>query len=339
MNRLWTKNEKEYLRQLYEECGLSLIELYSTFNSEYNRTLDGVFVKIARSKFKHTKEQTAQVKSRLNSGEKNGMYGKIGIRTGFTKLNDETTRLAAIKMSNTRKQMYKDGLLPDISGDKNPMFGKDGYLKGQTKLTNSILLERGKKLSIIRKEFWENLSQEDKDNIINILNEGAKQQRENATDEEKNITGKKKSHSLKEFWKNLSQEEKNKQIEYLSIIASKKQKDTWIELVIQEFLDKNKINYIKQYRIKRFIIDIYLTDFNAVIECQGDYWHANPIKFKNPDNYTEAQKSGVARDIRKKQFFEDNNIKNLFLWEYDIKNNRIFVENQILEYCGNKTKT
>jgi len=287
--KFWAKEEIEYLRYLYEDCGLSLSELYNNFNEKYSRTHESVAVKIGRYKFRHTKEQIAQLKSRLNSGEKNGMYGKVGSRKGLTKENDETTRLASVKMSNTRKQMYKDGLLPDLSGSNNPMFGKEGYLKGQTKYNNPILFERGQKVSKFRKEWWANLPQEEKDIIVGNLSE----------------------------------------------YANMAKKDTWIEIVIKDFLDKEKISYIKNHRMSKFIIDFYLTDFEIAIECQGDYWHANPL-FYDEENYSATQKNNIERDIRKRKFFENENIKNLFFWEHDIKINRTLVESEILEHCKTK---
>lgn len=289
MRQFWSKEEIEHLRHLYEDCGLSLVELCDIFNEKYHRTKESIAVKIGRYKFRHTKEQTAELKSRLNLGNKNGMYGKPGARKGFTKFNDEVTRLAAEKMSITKKQMFKDGLIERMIGEKNPMFGKEGWNKGQTKYTNKILFEASQKMSKAKKEQWKNLSQDEKDIRIGNLSE----------------------------------------------YANMAKKDTWIELAIKGFLDKEKIAYIKNHRMSKFIIDFYLTDFGIAIECQGDYWHANPV-FYNEQNYSETQKANIERDGRKKQFFKDKKINNLFFWEYDIKHNRIFVEKQIIDCCGKK---
>ncbi len=50
--------------------------------------------------------------------------------------------------------------------------------------------------------------------------------------------------------------------------------NTSIELAIESELNKNKINYIKQYPINGVgIVDFFLSDFNLIVECDGKYWH------------------------------------------------------------------
>jgi len=62
--------------------------------------------------------------------------------------------------------------------------------------------------------------------------------------------------------------------------------DTSIEKTIENILKKEKIKYEKQrYFIEaKTIPDFYLPEYNAVIYCDGNYWHSN-IKRKNIDNW------------------------------------------------------
>ncbi len=69
--------------------------------------------------------------------------------------------------------------------------------------------------------------------------------------------------------------------------------------------------------MNKWVFDFYLPDFNFIIECQGDYWHANPLKFEE-NKLNEVQLKNMDRDKRKKIFIQENKIESLFLWECDI---------------------
>ena len=92
MRKHWNKEELDFLKKSYEIEGLSLTEIFPIFNKKFNRTSVGLQVKIGKLKLRHTKEQKIKVKSRLNSGEKNGMYGKPSPLRGKTKENSEIVR-------------------------------------------------------------------------------------------------------------------------------------------------------------------------------------------------------------------------------------------------------
>lgn len=149
MRKCWSKEESELLIKLYTEDGMGLKELYPIFSGQYKRSIVSVGVKIRKLKLIHTKEQLRKIKSKNMSGENNPMYGK-SVMTGLTKENSEMIRLSAIKTSNTRKELYKLGLLPSVAGDKNPMYGKPSWCRGLTKFTDNRLREYGRKVSIIK---------------------------------------------------------------------------------------------------------------------------------------------------------------------------------------------
>jgi G:T-mismatch repair DNA endonuclease (very short patch repair protein) len=282
MRIYWTKEEESCLKYYYEDLGLSISEFIDDFSKKYpTRTKISVEVKIRKLKLRHTKNQIHDLKSRLNTGEKNGMYGKVGPNNGLKKDNSERILNASKKISETRKKLFKNGTL-DISGEKNGMYGKESWNKGKTKYTD-VRIEKGiKKISISRKNTWNNLSQEEKDIIIGKL----------------------------------------------SLAANKAKKDTKIEIIIKNILEKMNIKFIKNYSQSRFIFDFYLIDYNFVIECQGDYWHGNPEYFTT---LNDIQLKNIVRDKNKKEYLLKNNINSLFLWENEIYKNKEFLEKIILE--------
>jgi very-short-patch-repair endonuclease len=170
MRKFWGEEELEFLKKLYEIDGLSLSELAPIFNEKYNRSLESLSVKIGRLKLKHTKEQISKIKSRLNSGDGNGMYGKVSPMKGLCKENSELMRIKSIKTSKTRKQMFKDGLL-STSGENNGMYGKTSWTNGLTKHTDERLLNYGKKISILKKKEWLDKTEEEKQIVITRLND------------------------------------------------------------------------------------------------------------------------------------------------------------------------
>jgi very-short-patch-repair endonuclease len=99
--------------------------------------------------------------------------------------------------------------------------------------------------------------------------------------------------------------------------------NTKIERIIMSVLENYNIEYLHQYKgVPSIIADFYLPEFNLIIECDGDYWHCNPIKYK--EEYVVGPKKLSA-----KQIWEHDEIKNqkyivrgynlLRLWENDIK--------------------
>jgi very-short-patch-repair endonuclease len=170
MRKVWKEEEVEFLKKLYIEQGLVLKEICEIFKKKYNRTKTAINLKIKKLKLKHTKEQTYKAKSRNNSGKKNGMYGKTSKLKGLNKENSKMIKDRSLKMSKTKQEMSKNGLLPDYNGIKNPMYGKKSWCKGLTKHTNNKLLSAGVKISKIQKEIWGKKTKEEKSRIISRLN-------------------------------------------------------------------------------------------------------------------------------------------------------------------------
>lgn len=284
MQKLWKHEEEELLKKLYEIDGLSAIELYPFFIEKYNRPFNGVKVKIGRLKLRHTKEQIKNIKSRLNKGELNGMFGKQSPMKGLTSKTSEIIRIKSEKLSKKRKELFISGVLKPMSGSTNPMFGSIPWNYGLTKYDDDRIFKIGLKISENKKIEWENKTDEEKRLIITRLND--------------------------------------------AMIQTKK--PTKIENKIECFLKDNDIKYIKNKRFDVFIFDFYLNDFNLVIECDGDYWHANP-KIYVDKKLTEAQIKNIDRDKRKNTLLKTKSINFIRFWECDINNNFETVKKQIWE--------
>lgn len=280
---IWSKEEIDLLKDLYENKGLSYHDISLIFKTlNFNRTPESIHIKITRSKFRHNSSQTLNIKSKNVSGEKNPMFGKDSVNKGLTKENSERIRLASEKISKTRSKMFLDGLLSGMSGDKNPRYGKLPWSSGLTK-----------------------------HNDIRLLN-----------------VSKKSSDNAKRIWAQKSDDEKIKVIERLNQVMINQHKPTKIEIKVANYLKSKNIKYLSNHKINNFYVDFYLIDYNIVIECDGDFWHSNPLFYKNKV-LTKVQKKNIDRDLRKNNMLESNNIQYLRFWENDIHKNFLDVTNKI----------
>ena len=91
-------------------------------------------------------------------------------------------------------------------------------------------------------------------------------------------------------------------------------------------LDSIGIQYVSQKIIKEngkiYFFDICIKDI--MIEINGDFWHANPYKYKSSDLLKFPKKDVLVSDIWKKDLNKKNcAIKNkynvVYLWESYIK--------------------
>ena len=109
--------------------------------------------------------------------------------------------------------------------------------------------------------------------------------------------------------------------------------DTSIEIIIQNKLIENNIDFYKHIPIK--IEDCYhQVDFlikpNIIVECDGDYWHSRIISGKNKKTLR------IKRDFIIDYQLERLGYKVIRLWEYDINNNLEWCMNLIKSFLVNK---
>lgn len=110
-----------------------------------------------------------------------------------------------------------------------------------------------------------------------------------------------------------------------------------VQLKINDILDTNHINHDREYIIKYYAVDNYLSDYDLIIEVMGDYWHANPLRY-NEEKYmlNETQQRTLQKDKQKKSYIlNHNNIRILYLWESDIEKRPDLCEALIMKYIEN----
>lgn len=156
----------------------------------------------------------------------------------------------------------------------------------------------------------------------------SKKKWEKLTDEEKNIWLEKSIHSDKSYKNNIKGYHSSK-----------------LESSVQKVLNKMGVTYTTQFCLKsnkkRRFYDFLLNDIKLLIEVNGDYWHANPILYKENDilNYKKygvrTAKEMWDKDNFKKDLAEKNGYRVIYIWESEIHENKFHLE----EFIINKIKT
>lgn len=77
---------------------------------------------------------------------------------------------------------------------------------------------------------------------------------------------------------------------------------TSIERIGYGLLNEMALRYEAQHLIGgKFCVDAFLPECGLVIEFDGDYWHANPTKFSQPD---ERQRRQIRLDKSRDAYLE-----------------------------------
>lgn len=92
-----------------------------------------------------------------------------------------------------------------------------------------------------------------------------------------------------------------------------------------ELLTNNNIKFEEEKIIDKWSFDFFLPDSNTYVEIDGDYFHSNPIIYKNGPK-TKTQKINWYRDIKKNEFCQENNINLVRFWENEVLNNSERIE-------------
>jgi G:T-mismatch repair DNA endonuclease (very short patch repair protein) len=140
------------------------------------------------------------------------------------------------------------------------------------------------------------------------------------------MTSDNQSEIRKEYWDNLPPDEREERIKKIlknlhSGCYSK------LETKISVILDEFKIPYERSFWLNKKQFDFRIKDCNILIEVQGDFWHANPKKYKandilnHPKNPISA-KELWEKDSRKLKIANSHGYNVIYLWESDIKDNK-----------------
>lgn len=134
-----------------------------------------------------------------------------------------------------------------------------------------------------------------------------------------------------------------RKIKSVSKISQKCFKEIEINIENKEniyFYDKNYeyVIYLSGLETSVFL-DFFDIKLNKAIEFYGDYWHANPIIYKNDEiikypNSVEMKSSDIHEKDKKRLFLlkQEYNIDTMVIWETDYKNNKDVVIKKCLEF-------
>lgn len=91
------------------------------------------------------------------------------------------------------------------------------------------------------------------------------------------------------------------------------------QVITNNILDSMGVLYRNEESFTYYSADNYLPDQNLIIEVMGDYWHSNPLKYK--DNINHRQAHIISRDKAKRTYIKNAyGIDILYLWESDLIN-------------------
>ncbi|MFD1850605.1 endonuclease domain-containing protein [Oceanobacillus bengalensis] len=93
---------------------------------------------------------------------------------------------------------------------------------------------------------------------------------------------------------------------------------TNIERILENYLQEIKVDYQYSFILEKRQFDFVLKEFNIIIECDGDYWHANPKFYPKPANW---QIERIKIDKVKNEIAKKNGYRIIRFWEDDILNN------------------
>jgi len=98
--------------------------------------------------------------------------------------------------------------------------------------------------------------------------------------------------------------------------------DTKPQLIVNDILKELNVENENEYNCKYYAIDNYLNKSNLMIEVMGSFWHTDHRIF-DKINYL-SQATGISKDKAKKTYIKKyyDDIDILYLWEYDINNDR-----------------
>lgn len=101
-----------------------------------------------------------------------------------------------------------------------------------------------------------------------------------------------------------------------NVIQCKKKGLNKLELAGNEILDSLGVDYLTQYLINNKIcVDVYIPQYNLIIQWDGNYWHGKDIKYEDLD---KRQKKRVDLDKSQDAYFKKCGFNELRFWESDV---------------------
>jgi len=236
----------------------------------------------------------------------------ISWKKGLTKNNDSRIALIAKKAQKTFS-LKKEKKIKSIENKYSKLIKEvinnlywDGKLT-QEKIAKELGFSR---LAIIKimKEF--EITKRPNFEVISKLR-GENHSKYGKTWEE--VYGPEKAKWLKEKMSIISRKSiirrlQNKEMPFFS---------TRIENLFAGEMSKRNISFLSQYNLGNFVCDFAIPSNKIIIECDGDYWHANP-KIYGPEKINKIQKRKVQIDILKDNYLKEKGWTVLRFFESDI---------------------
>lgn len=209
-------------------------------------------------------------------------------------------------------------------GEHNSFFGKT-----HSEATRKVLKE---KCTSATKELWKN--EEYRQKVIKNTtgkkrnDEFKEKQRQNALKQFKDPKQRQiRSEKMKESW-----EKGNIPISSHVFMNHSKQEELFVKILQENYnseilLKQTLFYYDEEQKKRRWLFpDIILPSEHIIIEYQGSYWHADPNRYGETNDFLVKENLNVAeirkRDIRKKEIYESLGYTTIWVWGDSFMNNK-----------------
>jgi very-short-patch-repair endonuclease len=119
--------------------------------------------------------------------------------------------------------------------------------------------------------------------------------------------------NVQAYWANFTPEERAEKTSHLALVAPGLH-STSIEIMVWEELTSRGIQFEKQKRIGRYIVDIYVPNDNLIIEVDGCWWHGCSQCGYN----TEKDQTIRSKNEQRTAYLEKKGYLVSHIWEHDL---------------------
>jgi very-short-patch-repair endonuclease len=161
------------------------------------------------------------------------------------------------------------------------VLARQNTIKSNPEIKQKMYLpDRNKKISDSKKNYWQNISDEQRSELLKI---NVKKARENEGEE--NYLRRLRKNGIKGY--------------EVASNLSKSKKESSFETEMYTFLSNHDIYFEKQKEVNGWFFDCYIPSKNLLLEFDGDFWHPLTIedckyKFQFKRLHTDNYKSKVA---------------------------------------------
>lgn len=159
---------------------------------------------------------------------------------------------------------------------KQSMSAKDRFINDPTIRNKIFTTDRNQKISIAKKQYWKDHPEERK--RVGLIWKILKNRDETA-------------------WRDRLLKASKKGFEKIY----RGNGETSLEKKLYKFLDDNGIRYTRQYELCGKLFDAYLTEYNILLEFDGEFWHKKTLEeciydFQKTSFYNDKLKTKIASD-------------------------------------------